>query len=233
MENQHHQPDAAIDKTLAALNSAAPPEGLESRIAARIAAQPAPAVSPWRDRFTGYTLASAWWRGAAAGAAVAMLAVTAVLLLQHKTFSPNRIAVATPVHAPAITPVSFAASATPCALPAVLHPRTPAAPATEIASSSHPIPSSPLTSQERALVRLAQTADPKVLATFNSEHQEQLEAENAAQFEKFFTPPARPPVPPDTPAANPEASPANPDASPQATPETAPFSRTRNQPSRP
>ena len=46
MEIQPNQPDAAIDKTLAALNSAAPPVGLESRIAARIAAQPAPAVSP-------------------------------------------------------------------------------------------------------------------------------------------------------------------------------------------
>src|ERR1017187_8572182 len=83
MENQHNQPDAAIDKTLAALNSAAPPEGLEARIAARIAAQPAPAVSPWRDRFTGYTLASAWWRGALTGAVAPMLAICAVLLFQH------------------------------------------------------------------------------------------------------------------------------------------------------
>jgi anti-sigma-K factor RskA len=90
MENQHNQPDAAIDKTLAALNSAAPPEGLDSRIAARIAAQPAPAVSPWRDRLTGYTLASAWWRGALTGAVAAMLALTAVLLLQHHSQAPRR-----------------------------------------------------------------------------------------------------------------------------------------------
>ena len=43
MENQPNQPDGAIDKTLAALNAATPPEGMEARIAARIAAQP---VSP-------------------------------------------------------------------------------------------------------------------------------------------------------------------------------------------
>ena len=226
MNTEPNQNDNAIDKTLAALNTAAPPEGLEARIAHRLQQRPTPAL-PWRDRLTGLTLSSAWWRGAATGAAFALLAVTAVLLLQPKTPPPHRIAVNAPTHAPTITPVNAPESLTPCAHPAILRTHTPAAtPATEIAAS-HPIPSSPLTPQERELVRLAQTADPRALATLNSEHQAQLEAENAAQFEKFFTPPPPPPAPPDqppaNPAANPEASPAaNPETSPEANPETAP-----------
>jgi len=218
MGTEQDQPYKAIDKTLAALNSATPPEGIEARITARLAAQLAPALT-WGDRLIGYTLPAAWCRGAATGATFALLAVAAVLLLQHKTSPPSHVT----ANAPAAAPIKVAAiSAIPCARPAIVLTRTPTAPATEIASTSHPIPSSPLTSQERALIRLAQTADPKVLATLNSEHQAQLEAENAAQFEKFFTPPPRPPAPPDTPAVNPEPDPANPEASPQPNPETNP-----------
>lgn len=229
METKPSQPDNAIDKTLAALNAVTPPEGLENRIAtgiaARLAAEPAPALPwptlRWHDRLTGPTLTVAWWRGAATGAAFALLAVAAVLLLQHKAPPPNRIVAVKPPHAPAITAVRAVVPAIPCAQPAVVHLHTPTAPTTEITSSSHPIPSSPLTTQERELIRLAQTTDPKVLATFNSEHQAQLEAENAAQFERFFTPPPRPPAPRDSPAANPQPdSAATPEVTPSAAPET-------------
>jgi hypothetical protein len=208
MGTQPNQPDTAIDKTLAALNTATPPQGLEARIAHRLAAQPAPA-SLWRERFP-----AAWWRGAATGAAFALLAVTVILLFQHKTPLRNHIAANAP--APLASPVRV--SGTPCAHPAILRTHTPAAsPAIEIAAS-HSIPTSPLTPQERELLRLAQTADPRALATLNPEHQAQLEAENAAQFEKFFTPPPPPPPPPDQPTANPaadpEANPANPETNP-------------------
>jgi hypothetical protein len=141
-------------------------------------------------------------------------------------------------NAPAANAIPLKAAGTPtapCAQPAILHPHPLTGPATETASipgspagsarwsgSSHPIPSSPLTTQERELIRLAQTTDPKVLATMNSEHQAQLEAENAAQFEKFFTPPPRPPAPPDQSAANPQPSPANPEFPPQVNPEASP-----------
>jgi hypothetical protein len=224
MNTEPNQNDNAIEKTLAALNTAAPSEGLEARIAHRLQ-QPAQAASHWRDRLTGLTLSAAWWRGAATGAAFALLAVTAVLLLQHKTPPPHRIAVNATTHAPTITPVNAPESLTPCVHPATHRTHTPAAaPAIELASS-HLLPSDPLTPQERELVRLAQTADPRALATLNSEHQAQLEAENAAQFEKFFTPPPPPPAPPDQPAANPAANPeaspaANPEASPEAKPES-------------
>jgi hypothetical protein len=233
MGTEHNQPDSAIDKTLAALNTAVPPEGLEGRIAARIAQrleQPAPATSHWRTRFTGYTLTAAWWRGAAIGAATAMLAVAVVLLLQHKTPAPTHFAANAP--ATATIPVKVSGTpAAPCAHPAILRVRTPAAPASEIASSpatevaapSHPAPVLPLTAQERELVRLAKTTDPRVLAALNSETQARLEAENHAQFEKFFTPPPPPPPPADAPAANPVPNPeSSPAANPEATPEAVP-----------
>jgi hypothetical protein len=210
MNNQPNQPDAAIDKTLAALRNAAPPEGMEARIAACIAARPAPAVSPWRNRLTGYTLASAWWRGALTGVSVAMLAVAAVLLLQHKAPSPNGIAVATPTHAPAATPVSAAASATPCAHPAILHQPRPAPAVTsrilraEVPDASlapsHPAPVLPLTAQERALAELARTADPKMLFALSPETQAKVEAQEEDNFKKFFAPPPTPPKPADNPS---------------------------------
>jgi hypothetical protein len=210
MENQPHQPDAAIDKTLAALNSAAPPEGLESRIAARIAAQPAPAVSRWRDRLTGYTLASAWRRGALTGAATAMLAVCAVLLFQHHSQTAHSqvarnedaaVRGAMPMPAAPVAQVKADTSkpaASPCPpVPNTMQLRhtTPAPKATllRIASTErHPILSGPLTAQERGLLLLARTADPQQLAMLNSEAQAKLKAEDAAEFEKFFAPPPQP-----------------------------------------
>jgi hypothetical protein len=210
MENQHNQPDAAIDKTLAALNSAAPPEGLDTRIAARIAAQPAPAVSPWRDRLTGYTLASAWWRGALTGAVAAMLALTAVLLLQHHSqTAPSQVALnegtaargalsmpAAPVAQVKADTSKLAASPCPPVPNTMQLRRTapePKATLLRVASTErHPILSGPLTAQERGLLLLARTADPQQLAMLNSEAQAKLKAEDAAEFEKFFAPPPQP-----------------------------------------
>lgn len=209
MNTQPNQPDAAIDKTLAALNSAAPPAGLAARIAARIAAQPAPAVSPWRDRLTGYTLASAWWRGALTGGAVAMLAVTAVLLLQHHSqtaqqpFALNQAHRSVPPPVTAVVNVK-ADTGKPAANPCPPAPNTvplrrtvpaPKAALLRVASTErHPILSGPLTEQERGLLLLTRTADPQQLATLNSEAQAKLKAEDAAEFEKFFAPPPQPKI---------------------------------------
>ena len=78
MNTNPNQPDAAIDKTLAALNAAAPPEGMEARIAHRLA-QPAPAAS----RFAGPAFTADWLRGAVTGAAAAMLVTGLVLFAGH------------------------------------------------------------------------------------------------------------------------------------------------------
>ena len=220
MENQHNQPDAAIDKTLAALNSAAPPEGLESRIAARIAAQPAPAVSPWRDRLTGYTLASAWWRGAAAGAAVAMLVTGVALFEGHQARVRSDAGQATvrevsalrtlaPVAASAQNAPAGQAPGSPCANARVLHVRSATARASDtlraealaaVNAPSHPAPVLPLTAQERALIELARTADPKMLAALAPETQAKVEAQEEENFNKFFAPPPAPPQPADNPS---------------------------------
>src|ERR1035437_11179168 len=85
MENQPNQRDAAIDKALTALSSAASPEGMEARIAQRLQhrASAQEAAFRWRDLLAGSSLSGAWWRGALTGAATAMLAGCIVLLLQH------------------------------------------------------------------------------------------------------------------------------------------------------
>ncbi len=62
---------------------------------------------------------------------------------------------------------------------------------------SHPAPVLPLTAQERALVRLVQTADPKLLAALSPETQAKVEAQEADNYNKFFAPPTAPPQPAD------------------------------------
>jgi hypothetical protein len=63
---------------------------------------------------------------------------------------------------------------------------------------SHPAPVQPLTEQERALIQLAQNADPKLLAALSPETQARIEAQEADNYNKFFTPPTAPPQPADT-----------------------------------
>ena len=55
---------------------------------------------------------------------------------------------------------------------------------------SRPIFQHGLTEQERALVHLAQTADPKLLATLTAKAHP---PDDPAAFEKFFEPPPSPP----------------------------------------
>jgi len=123
--DSEHKNDDAVDKVLAALREATPPEGMEARIAQRLAdhatAAPPTAFS-WRDRFAGSTSTGAWWRGAIAGAAAATLAICAVLLVQHRsrpTPPPVQTAVGSGASksfgtSPQATPASQS-RATPCA----------------------------------------------------------------------------------------------------------------------
>jgi hypothetical protein len=215
IENNRH--DEAVDKVLAALRDAVPPEGIQARIALRLQQHPQPAPAPrWRDRLAAGTLAGAWWRGAISGAVTAMLLITLVLLAGHllrqHTPEGGQIAVAggsavapavTPSASPHVTPVDQG-RARPCAIPAVLpvHSVSPAPSEqkllaesrAESTSPSHPAPEPALTAQERGLVRLVRTADPKELATLNAETQAKLQAKDEADFNKFFAPPTPPPT---------------------------------------
>ena len=211
--------DETVDKILAALKNAAPPEGLEARIAQRLS-QHETAASHRSNLLTGSTLAGAWTRGALAGAAAALFAVFAILLAQrglNQTSAPKSITAHST--APSLTPTNTSTpshaltDATPCGRPTVFQTRAILPPSTRksllaetLADSeapSHPAPPLPLTPQERQLAKLARIADPNQLAALNPENEVKAQAEDAAEFAKFFAPPP----PPPTPEAYPELSP--------------------------
>ena len=199
MADQHED---AVEKILAALNTATPPEGMELRIAQRLQSH-APAASA--------AVAAAWWRGALSGAVSATLLFGIVLLTHHRSapiLGSPRItpgaAVATTPPKPS-TPVSPAqvhlSNSEPCGRPAVLRKRRITPPGTLMAtatreslSHSHPAPSEPLTAEEQGLLRLTHLAGPKQLAILNPEVQATLQAQEEADFTRFFTPPPRPKI---------------------------------------
>jgi len=204
--------DESIDKLLASLGSAAPPEGMAGRIEQRIhrqaaASAPSPTRSP--DALGTPTPAAAWWRGALTGAAAATLAF-GLSLAGHRLLLSHADGAHTPIGVPPatahVTPVSSAALAQPdpCAHPAVLHlrpakPRPSAAPNiphagayAESVAASHPAPPMPLTADERGLVQFARTAGPSQLASLNTEAQAKLQEEDATEFARFFNPPPEP-----------------------------------------
>ena len=89
-EHQQHEHDAAIDRVLAALRDAAPPAGMEARIAQRLADQRVNATvdaSLWRGLFAHLAPQSAWLHGAITGVAVASLAFAAFLLVTHPAYT--------------------------------------------------------------------------------------------------------------------------------------------------
>jgi hypothetical protein len=210
MQFEHRNHDDAIDKTLAALKSAAPPTGMEARILQRMQQHAPAAPFRWRDLLTGSALAGAWWRGALSGVVTAMLLVGALLFAQHSLQPRQSVVSQIPATHSASTPVPVAASASntpshanPCITPNLLHAtRTVRAMHAQTISSarfapSRPAPVLPLTAQERALVRLVQTVNPKQLASFSFDAQEKAEAQEIDDFNKFFTPPPEPPQPPN------------------------------------
>jgi len=201
MANEH---DDAVEKVLAALKTAAPPEGMDARIAERLRqAQAATTALPWRNRIAASLPTAAWWRGALTGAAMATLAIAAVLFLQRATRIPPKPIAATPPSAQVTAMPVSGTAATPCPNPTVLRahsiapvlevpPPTAATLRAENRAQSRPAPAMPLTPQERELSRLVRTIGPGQLATLNPETQAKLDAEDAAEFEKFFTPPPPP-----------------------------------------
>lgn len=224
MATEHNQHDDAVDKILAALRNAVPPEGMETRIVQRLANHASSVPTParhWHAGLAGSTSTGAWWRGAIAGAAAATLAICAVLLVQHRartTPIPAQTAAGsnatTPFSpSPHVTPTSQSRTI-PCAhttvfrvdtsLPVKSQEDLHAQADGESTAPSRPAPELPMTSQERSLARLAHTADPRELASLSPEIQARREAEDAAEFRKFFTPPPPPPIPERTPDVNPE-----------------------------
>ena len=148
------------------------------------------------------------------GIATAMLLVGTLLLAQHTLRTkPAQVAIShvatTHYLAPAVVPVAASAPngashTNPCATPSQLQ-TTRAVPVYRAESSfsasfapSHPAPVRPLTAQERALARLVQTADPKLLASLEPGAQAKLQAQEIDDFNKFFATPPTPPQPADS-----------------------------------
>jgi hypothetical protein len=200
--------DEAIDKVLAALRNASPPEGMEDRIAARIAREVA-SPQPVRSRFLALAPSSAWWRGAITGAAAAMLIVFAILLAQRESRSTTwhskgstAESGAAQIVAPGSKPPSIVAVSesrsrncpNPAVQPVQVEATTSHARLLRYATlaPSHPAPAEPLTPQERALLQLARTGDPNQLTTVNPDTLAKTQDQEAADFNKFFNPPPDP-----------------------------------------
>jgi hypothetical protein len=189
---------AAIEKTLAALNEARPPEGMEARIQQRLryhaAATPATAPDWWLPGRT-------WWMGVLTGAVVATVVCVAAWMGLRGPAEHGRAITASAGTSPAkVVVVSRPAEpqrGMPCAAPAVRREarRADAVLARAAMKPAMPVPAvaHDLTPQERELVRLAQVTDPKELAAMTSEAKARADAQQAAAFEKFFTPPPPPP----------------------------------------
>lgn len=203
MQDKH---DAAINKTLAALASAIPPEGMETRIQQRLHYRAAQTnlTQSWRPGL-------AWWQGLLTGAAVATILCCAVGFglrthlaeggrgnLQASLETPRT---AQPTATPASSPAGIFE---PCAKPAVRQQvRHGLAPGMTHAAVETQQPrtldSDELTAQERQLVRLTHVVTPEQLSDLSFEARAQVDARESAAFQKFFTPP---PPPPQDPGVN-------------------------------
>jgi|SRR5437764_10097946 len=194
MQDKH---DTAIDKTLASLGSASPPDGMEARINQRMryAAErvDVPASPGWASR-------KSWWLGVVTGAAVATFVLCAAwvsLRGRSDRAMPNNALVA-PAHASAVTVSRSAEVQTLCPGQAVrrqpVHARAPVLMRSAVQPQEPVLHSAgELTPQERELVRLTRVADPKDLSTMTLEARATAEAQQSASFQRFFTPPPPPP----------------------------------------
>lgn len=189
--------EAAIDRALAALGRAAPPEGMEARLSQRLRYTAAQAGSGAGVRRPAKT----WWFGALTGAAVATLVCCAIWFglrgLDHAT-ATNEPPARTSAQVPPLTHVVGPKAEVPCATPALHRTSSPAKAPVLLRAAAEPEkpvhqPSDELTPQERELVRLAQVANPHELSAMTSEARARADLQQAAAFKEFFTPPPPPP----------------------------------------
>ena len=231
----------AIDSTLDALRQAAPPAGLESRIEHRLQQhQRAATLRPnWRDVLRGSTVAGGWLRGAVSGACVAGVLAIAFFSIHHTKAAPQPSPAvgANSGYAQSFPKLVVEQQSRPCTPPVLQAAAPPTPHPTQIArgglAENHRQPLElPLTEQERGLVRLVHLAGPQQLAGMTSEAKANANAQEAAAFDKFFTPPAPPAetseaVPAEAPAGasaprNQDSEPQPNHAAPQQQPQNAP-----------
>ena len=229
--------DQTIDKALAALRQATPPDGIEARIEHRLLQhQRAAALRPgWRDTLRGSTIAGGWLRGAFSGACFATGIIAVLLSLHHPK---STVTPAAPINAysgfiQTFPKLAVEQHSRPCT-PTILQANAPPAlQSTEIARGAlpenHRQPLElPLTRQERDLVRLVHIAGPEQLASMSTEERVRTEAQEEASFDKFFTPP--PPPKPIAETASPADTPPAADSqSPSSVPDSQPSTESQKQ----
>jgi hypothetical protein len=199
MQNEQ---ESAVEKALATLASATPPEGMEARIQQRLryhsSGRGSAEVGPFQ-------FSRNWWRGMLTGAAAATLFCGALSFSIHTyearigNLRTDRAVAREHTPAPAIATTSATRSATPpCPQRAFDHKAKSNRAPNALRTESEPLNISntaedELTAQERRLVRLTRVADPKQLSGLSFEARSQLDQQETAAFQKFFTPPPPPP----------------------------------------
>jgi len=183
--------DEAIDRVLAGLREAAAPEGMERRILEAV-----------RERAAVREGAAAsarqtWVWGIALAGAAALCA--AIYLTGFGTGHKSAVAKG---HTNAAQARAVAVQGSP---------RVPVGPARaggtqarverveaedslevrEMRAPSLPAPEMPLTEQERLLLRIAHQGDPELLAMLEPEVQAKLEADDVAEYQRFFSEPVK------------------------------------------
>lgn len=218
------QTNTSIDRVLAALRNAPPPDGIEERIIQRMhLSETSSRTLRWRDLLTGSALAGAWWRGALTGAAFAGVAVAAALSLHpgRAAVLPGPQVASTHIQSLTAQPAAVHPVFLPqprCAPQEILRVYTAPPPAETAAPAStrrtRPAPELALTDQERALLRLAHSANAAQLVSLDRENIAKVDAEREASFKSFFAPPPEPVIltaPTETPNTNSDTPPNEPE----------------------
>ena len=191
MQDEHKtEHEADIDKTLAAISNASPPEGLDARIRQRLqyhASEPSTPATWLRGR--------SWWSGMLAGAALATVVCCASFLGLRSRAVPYTAVAPPPPSAITTVPASLPEkSCSSLTLEPAVQPRSePRRAPLLIHASVDVLRPDTLTPQEQKLVHLVQVADPQQLAGMSSEARAQRDAQENAAFTAYFTPPPPPP----------------------------------------
>lgn len=201
--------DDALDRVLKALGRTQLPEGLEARVAAQLERRTLETRSP--------EIAGVWWRGAVSGFAAALLVVGAAMAAGHFALRQAQVPAEPRTALGRVEPVSGV-------IPELVQRDFRRAPCggggmsrslnvpverrnverLEVMGQPEPRFGTALTTEERSLVRMVQVADVKELAMLNPEVRAQREAEDAAQFQSFFTHPVYKPT--DSASAEPTST---------------------------
>jgi hypothetical protein len=201
MTEQPKLPDASLQTVLAALRTAAPPPGMESRIlaameqAAMQQAASTPARAPWLQP------RRLWLTTATSLAAIVLLAIV---------FHPRPTPPQAGTHSPSPTQlppqtVRTAPSAIAAATPAqperrrksettghqaghrATHdPSRDASLEADLHAPSYPAPPAPLTNEEKLLLRVAHHTAPQELASLTPDVRARQDVESKTEFQRFF-----------------------------------------------